>query len=441
MSLTPEQQAALAEFDQRARADREDLERTQDSLNRVRREINTTILQRDILNGILGNLLQNSPNDAGAIATARASLANKEQYLASLRENAELVNQHISAISTRIASSPAERQRILEYMANRSAESTAAATDAAADPNATDEERRAATQNAIADEVQSQNTREIAESSEDNEEAVAAPAAITPGTTAIVETLPPGVVADPTSPTGYVDANGVPYQESTLDDVVVTGARSQREVDHRIRIRPRIEAEDAIYGTAASAEGAEGSGGASILEVLRATSGVIFPYTPVISYAHQANYSQMATVHANQDYYVYTNSPAIQIQITGPFTAQNEEEGRYMLAAKHFFQTITKMRFGEDDPQRGLPPPVVILSGYGDYMFNDLPVIVTNFTMELPNNVDYVEIEIDGIKTYLPAVTNFAITCVVQQTPKQQRTFDWGKFATGELMRDRKGWL
>jgi hypothetical protein len=47
------------------------------------------------------------------------------------------------------------------------------------------------------------------------------------------------------------------------------------------------------------------------------------------------------------------------------------------------------MFYGQD-AQRGSPPPLVFLSGLGDYQFNNHPCLVTQFNYNLPADVDYV---------------------------------------------------
>ena len=49
------------------------------------------------------------------------------------------------------------------------------------------------------------------------------------------------------------------------------------------------------------------------------------------------------------------------------FTAQATFEANYMLAVIHFFRSVTKMFYGQDW-QRGAPPPLVFLSGLGEYL-------------------------------------------------------------------------
>lgn len=222
----------------------------------------------------------------------------------------------------------------------------------------------------------------------------------------------------------------VPAQDgpgAIVDEVSVVSTK----VDHRVRIRAKPANEDELYGTNDST---------GVTSPLRATRGVVFPYTPTITMSHTANYSQMTPIHANTDYFLYSNTPAVQIQISGQFSAQNEAEAQYMIAAMHFFRTVTKMHFGETDENRGLPPPIVILSGHGDFMLNDLSGIVTSFSMDLPPNVDYLEIIVDGHQAFVPALTTFNVNFVVQQTPKKQREFNFDEFANGSLM-NIAGWI
>jgi hypothetical protein len=216
------------------------------------------------------------------------------------------------------------------------------------------------------------------------------------------------------------------------EEIVVTGRPLG---DARVRIRPKSGNEDEIYGDEDSA-----------LFLLRETDGVIFPYTPTIDFSHRANYSEMSPTHANTSYYSYTHSPAIQISISGQFSAQNLAEAKYTLACMHFFRTVTKMHFGIQEAEEGtagLPPPVLELSGYGDFMLNSLNIVVQEFKMDLPNNVDYIEVGLaNGSLAWVPALTTFNITCVVQQTPKKQRDdFNFKDFASGYLMAHNKGWL
>jgi hypothetical protein len=126
-----------------------------------------------------------------------------------------------------------------------------------------------------------------------------------------------------------------------------------------------------------------------ILAPLFSTDGVIFPYTPSIETTYSANYEKYDLVHSNYRGYYYKNSAVNDISIRGTFTAQDTAEAEYVLAVIHFFRSVTKMFYGQD-ALRGAPPPLVYLSGYGDYQFNDHPCLVSNFSYSLPDGVDYI---------------------------------------------------
>ena len=128
---------------------------------------------------------------------------------------------------------------------------------------------------------------------------------------------------------------------------------------------------------------------AGLLQPLKATNGVIFPYTPQITTAYKANYSTYDLTHSNYRGYFYQNSYTDQVNLTAAFTAQSTSDASYVLAVIHFFRSVTKMFYGQD-AQRGSPPPLVFLSGLGDYQFNNHPCLVSQFNYTLPADVDYI---------------------------------------------------
>lgn len=128
---------------------------------------------------------------------------------------------------------------------------------------------------------------------------------------------------------------------------------------------------------------------ASILFPLKITDGIIFPYTPSIQTSYNANYSQYDLTHSNYKGYFYQSSNVGSINLTGTFTAQSTGEADYLLAVIHFLRSATKMFYGQD-ADAGAPPPLMYLSGFGNYQFNEHPVLLTTFNYSLPNNVDYI---------------------------------------------------
>ena len=119
------------------------------------------------------------------------------------------------------------------------------------------------------------------------------------------------------------------------------------------------------------------------------SGGVVFPYTPAITTQYKANYNPYELTHSNYKGYFYQNSSVGEVRIQAIFTAQDTFEANYLLAVIHFFRSVTKMFYGQD-AQRGAPPPLVFLDGYGEYQFNKSPCVVQSFDYVLPAEVDYI---------------------------------------------------
>lgn len=137
-----------------------------------------------------------------------------------------------------------------------------------------------------------------------------------------------------------------------------------------------------------------------ILAPLAATNGVIFPYTPAIGINYSAVYDSYSPVHNNYKYHTYTSSAVENLSITADFTAQDTYEANYLLAVIHFFRALTKMFYGQDnDPKNGTPPPLVFINGLGAFQFNNHPLLVQNFSYNLPSDVDYIRANVAETST------------------------------------------
>ena len=128
-----------------------------------------------------------------------------------------------------------------------------------------------------------------------------------------------------------------------------------------------------------------------VLSPLASEGGVIFPLTPSIIIQHAATYNPMSLTHSNYNFYSYAHSEIPSFTVTGEFPVQNSEDAQYWVAMLHFFRSVTKMFFGgANDSLKGNPPPILQLNGYGSYVFNNVPVVVTNFNVDMRADVDYI---------------------------------------------------
>jgi hypothetical protein len=169
------------------------------------------------------------------------------------------------------------------------------------------------------------------------------------------------------------------------------------------------------------------------------SQGILFPYTPSISYDTQASYGSVNPLHSNYTQYFFKNSAISAIQISGKFTVQNEEEATVWMSVVELSRMLLKMPFG-DDKNSGSAPPVCRLHGYGDWIFNNIPVAITSFKFDLPDGVDYIAKSQNGYgNTMVPTVSTLTYGLIPLYSRKEIRDFGLDKWRKGELT--GKGYL
>jgi len=187
-----------------------------------------------------------------------------------------------------------------------------------------------------------------------------------------------------------------------------------------------------------------------VLEPLKEAKGFHFPLTPTFVIQHSASYNAMEQTHSNYPHFSYQNSNVDTMSIIGEFPVQNQQDARYQVAVVHFLRSVTKMFFGADDDYglKGSPPPILHLSGYGDHMFNKVPVIIQQMSVENRQGVDFIstkqssvyakdmppsQLDNDPNQTWAPTISN--ITVMVQPIYSRDtvKNFSLTKFVRGEL--------
>ena len=135
-----------------------------------------------------------------------------------------------------------------------------------------------------------------------------------------------------------------------------------------------------------------------ILAPLRAAGGAVFPYTPSIRISNSANYDATKPLHQNFAFQSYVNSQADSINITAPFYCEDSTQAAYWVSMLHFLRSVTKM-FSGQDALAGNPPPILYFSAYGDFVFKNVPVVVTNVSVDLDAASDYIATDMSQAAT------------------------------------------
>ena len=186
------------------------------------------------------------------------------------------------------------------------------------------------------------------------------------------------------------------------------------------------------------------------LNALKNLKGIIFPYTPQISIEHKADYTSQSPTHSNYAIYFYKNSSVAPINITGKFTVQDEYEAKVYIATLHLLRALTKMRSGgvTGDPDSGAPPPVCRLDAYGTFMLQNVPVAITSFKIDLPDNVDYYTVgkttSSGGSREYemtaVPVMSSISVTCLPMYSRAEMQKFNVTQWL-GEKYVRKSGYL
>ena len=190
-----------------------------------------------------------------------------------------------------------------------------------------------------------------------------------------------------------------------------------------------------------------------IMNPLAESNGMFWPLTPAVVIQHSANYNAMDQVHSNFPHQAYQNSQVDSLNIIGEFPVQNSEDAKHWVATVNFLRTATKMFFGRDDDTglKGNPPPILHLSGYGDHMFQKVPVVLNSFNVELRSGIDYIstkqeatpfqttpqnvhfDVNSSESQTWAPTLSNISVLITPIYSRETLKNFSMKKFVRGEL--------
>jgi hypothetical protein len=151
--------------------------------------------------------------------------------------------------------------------------------------------------------------------------------------------------------------------------------------------------------------------------------GIVFPYTPSISYELKAEYAAQSPLHSNFALNFYQRSSVGSISISGKFSVENEADAGVYLSTVHLLKALTRMRSSGEN-NTGSPPPVCRLDAYGDMMLENVPVAIASFRIELPDSVDYFSMNSERYgSTSVPTMSTIAITCMPMYSRQEMQNF------------------
>jgi hypothetical protein len=134
-----------------------------------------------------------------------------------------------------------------------------------------------------------------------------------------------------------------------------------------------------------------------LLKPLKGTGGFLLPIQPQISLGFDAKYQEVTPTHSNFPYQLYQSSSMKPISLTAEFIIRNEKDAQYVNAGIHFLKSLTRMFNSQDGNYAGAPPQVARIKGMGFSGFDNVPVVLTDLTVNYPDSVDFISFRVyDG---------------------------------------------
>ncbi len=157
-----------------------------------------------------------------------------------------------------------------------------------------------------------------------------------------------------------------------------------------------------------------------------------FPYTPTITNVNSTSYSSYDMTHSNFQQKAFDMSTNSVFSVTAPMIARNTDEAQSILSGVDFFRAAMKMGFGKTDPYAGLPPVVLQFYAYGIY--DAVPVVITDFTWNLDDSIDYVDFKNGNKSVRIPTTSTFVLSLQTTYGAKKVRNeFSLAAYASGAL--------
>lgn len=151
---------------------------------------------------------------------------------------------------------------------------------------------------------------------------------------------------------------------------------------------------------------------------------------PVLNESRSARYEPESLLHAPESYNAYAATEQREFSLDGRFFTRNYND------AKENNQIINVVRslVLPDYNATGAPPTPVRLYAYGSSHIYNLPCLVRGYSLDYPNDVDYVQYYSGEHDIIVPTIFTISFTLVEQHSVKALREFSLSDFRKGDMV-------
>ena len=151
---------------------------------------------------------------------------------------------------------------------------------------------------------------------------------------------------------------------------------------------------------------------------------------PTLTESRAARYQPESLLHAPESFNAYEGTDSREFQIEGKFFSQTEGDIEVNNQILHVMRSLVM----PDYNKTGAPPTPVRLFAYGTKNIHALPCLVKTYTMNYPNDVDYVVSNQTQGAVTMPIVFTLSLSLVEQHSVTELQKFTLDDFRAGTMV-------
>lgn len=160
------------------------------------------------------------------------------------------------------------------------------------------------------------------------------------------------------------------------------------------------------------------------------TTIIRFLDQPTLAESRAARYATETILHTPENFNSYEGTDQRTFELTGKFFCRNNRD----IKINNQVLQVVRSLVMPDYNATGAPPTPVELHAYGSHNIHALPCLVRSYTMNYPNDVDYVVSTSGEGDITMPIVFDLGISLTEQHSVAQLRKFDLADFRNGTMV-------
>ena len=168
---------------------------------------------------------------------------------------------------------------------------------------------------------------------------------------------------------------------------------------------------------------------------------VVFDVMPSITEARSVTYKSFTPQHHPGEIMKYEASGARDWNISAKLISRTVDEATWNLNIINMIRGWTMPFYGEGtasnagtDSYLGAPPPIITLKAYGERMIGPVKCVLTNYSWDFPNDIDYIQANsTGGAKVPFPVILTVTLSLKETWSPAEFSGFDLMAFKQGDM--------